>query len=189
MDNVPQDKKNKFLYDIYDLLSMICYSSAIVFILSLLLFRPVTVKGDSMLPTFHDRDMILIKSFLYEPSNGDVVVLDTSNKNLQHPHIIKRVIACEGDVVDIDPLSGKVSVNGEFIDEPYIKSTIKTTFGDFVYPLTVEPGKVFVLGDNREGSLDSRFIQIDQMDKRYITGEVIFRYFPFNNMTTNFDGK
>lgn len=185
MSETPKNKG--FIFEIYDLMNMICYSSIIVFVLAILFFRPVQVTGISMEPTFQDADKILIRGFLYKPKHSDVVVVDTTNSGLQHSHVIKRVIACAGDTIDLDPITGEVSVNGELLDEPYISDTINMwSFGDFTYPLTVEEGKIFVMGDNRNDSLDSRFAKIGQVDERYVNGKVIFRYFPFNNMGSNF---
>lgn len=190
MDNIQENNGGRgIIFDIYDTLSAVSYSSVFVLLLAILFFRPVQVIGQSMEPTFYDMDRVVIKSFLYSPDHGDVVVVDTTGKETEYPHIIKRVIGCAGDTVDIDSITGTVYVNGEPIPEPYIKEPIAPhSVGHFSYPLVVEDGKVFVMGDNRNNSSDSRFANIGQVDVKYVTGKVIFRFFPLDRFGGEFGG-
>lgn len=138
--------------------------------------RVVTVDGDSMLPTLKDREhVILLNNLPYgEPQRGDIVVarIPAFSSEL----IVKRVIAVQGDVVDIDFAAGTVSVNGQILQEDYVRGATTIHFGmeGVAFPLTVEEGCVFLLGDNREDSYDSRYAPIGQVDTRYILGKVIF---------------
>ena len=96
--------------------------------------------------------------------------------------IVKRIIATGGDTIDIDPVTGDVLVNGEVLDEPYIAEKINTLekMGDMTYPQTVPEGCVFVMGDNRNYSTDSRWSQLGMVDERYILGHVLSVVYPFS---------
>ena len=100
--------------------------------------------------------------------------------------IVKRIIATGGDTVDIDPVTGDVSVNGEVLDEPYINETIDVLehMGDLTYPQTVPEGCVFVMGDNRNASTDSRDSRLGMVDERYILGHVQSVVFPISDFGT-----
>ena len=109
---------------------------------------------------------------------GDIVVVD---RYTQEP-LIKRVIALEGDIIDIDPETHEVSVNGEVLDEPYVSTP--TDLKDFSGPQEVPEGKVFVMGDNRTYSKDSRTDEIGFVDASDIVGRAIFRIWPFSRAGT-----
>lgn len=147
-----------------------------VVILFTFAFRVVGVIGPSMEETLHEDDRLITINYLI-PKYGDIVAI-TQPGNLEEP-LVKRVIATEGQTVDIDFNAGLVYVNGALLTEDYIKNPT-TVFGDVTYPVTVPKGHVFVLGDNRERSMDSRYSQVGMVDNRYIFGKVIFRLFPFN---------
>jgi signal peptidase I len=134
-----------------------------------------------MVPTLQHGDRLLVlNSMLYDDYKyGDVVVL-RKDTFMQEP-IVKRVIATEGQVVDIDFLTGEVRVDGVLLDEPYIHTPTDRSEG-VEFPVVVEPGHVFVMGDNRGNSLDSRSHEIGQIDKRQILGKAIFLLFPGNNL-------
>ena len=127
---------------------------AVVFIFTFL-FRVVSVSGQSMEPNLQSGDRVVVSSYFYNPQPGDIVVI-TRTVGLDQP-IIKRVIATEGQEVDIDFDKGVVLVDGEVLDESaYIENGITTQRSDFEFPMTVPEGYVFVLGDNRPRSADSR---------------------------------
>lgn len=154
------------------------YLLAVVIILLLLVFRIVVVSGPSMNDTLVDGDYILLLSntFYREPKVGDIIVACKENFEQGEP-IIKRVIATEGQTVDIDFEAGTVSVDGEILDEPYIL-TPTNLFEGVEFPVTVEKGCIFVMGDNRNRSKDSRSLEIGQIDRREVLGKALFLFFP-----------
>ena len=147
----------------------------IALLVSILLFvfvaRIVSVEGTSMVPTFLHTDRVLISNLCYAPSTGDVVVLQTDSYGGEP--LIKRVIATEGQTIDIDFEAGVVYVDGVALDEPYTAAPTYERL-DFSGPVTVPDGCVFVMGDNRNGSTDSRDDRIGMVDCRCILGKVLF---------------
>lgn len=148
----------------------------------LLLFRVVQVDGSSMYETLHngDRLLLLSRSVYRTPKCGDIVVIskDSFRNGRQ---IIKRVIATEGQTVNIDFDERIVYIDGEPLEESYTYFPQFTTAmkrGDIQFPLTVDDGCVFVMGDNRNDSLDSRYSEIGQIDCREILGKVVFLLIP-----------
>lgn len=160
---------------------MICMLVAVMAVLMLFL-RIIVVDGPSMERTLLNGDyMLLVSNMFYkEPKHGDVVVVSKQAYDNGKP-IVKRVIATEGQTVDIDFNEGIVYVDGVAQDEPYTK-TLTTLKEGTVFPLVVEEGKVFVMGDNRNNSKDSRSTQIGQVDKREVLGKVAFILFPGTGM-------
>ena len=163
----------------YEWLEALSSSLIVVVLLFTLLFRIVNVSGPSMLPTLQDNDRVLLTSYFYRPQPGDVVVI-THTAKLQEP-IIKRVIALENQTVDIDFETGTVYVDGQALDESaYIANGITTQPSDYTYPLTVPEGHLFVLGDNRAVSKDSRNSSVGMIDERYVLGKAELVVFPFS---------
>ena len=161
--------------------SMIMFFLPAIFLLTFV-GQSVEVRGNSMLPTFQDGDQTITRSIFYTPRHGDVIVF--SRHDVQDgTMLVKRVIALEGDVVDIHPVTGTVFVNYEAIDEPYASDHV-TLPGDIAYPFTVPPGYIFVLGDNRSpgGSLDSRSTRLGPVDEREVIGQVVAVIAPLNRL-------
>ena len=163
------------------------FSSALltVILLFTFIFRMVTVEGPSMRETLHAKDNLIISHLFYTPKQNDIVVIQVPNNPLFSDPIIKRVIAVEGQTIDFDFEYWKVYVDGEEIDEPYINSIAGEwmSASNILYeslPITIEPGKIFVMGDNRNNSADSRSASLGQVDVNDVVGRVIFRVFPFN---------
>lgn len=159
---------------LHDLVYLIC---AILLVL-LLCFRVVIVSGDSMKNTLVDGDyLLLLSNFFYrDPQQGDIIVASKDSFRDGEP-IVKRVIATEGQEVDIDFETGTVYVDGVKLDEPYIYTTTTVQEG-MTFPLTVEEGHVFVMGDYRSVSMDSRSPEIGLIDNREILGKAIFLLLP-----------
>jgi len=173
-----QPEKAGFHKDILDTLrDFISWLIAIVLIF-LLLFRIVIVSGPSMNNTLWDGDYLLLLSnvFYGEPKQGDIIVAAKNSFHSGEP-IIKRVIATEGQKVDIDFDAGIVYVDGIALEEKYTRTPTNLAEGT-AFPLVVEAGCVFVMGDNRNDSKDSRSPEIGQIDCREILGKVIFLVFP-----------
>ena len=166
--------------DLMTLLHDLVYILGTVALVFVFFFRVVTVDGDSMCPTLRDRDKVLLLSSIWygDPQTGDIVVARIPAFSSEP--IVKRVIAVGGDVVDIDFDTGQVFVNGQVLEEAYIPEPTRRDFGQqgTDFPLTVEPGCVFLMGDNRNESYDSRFEKIGQVDERNILGRVIFLMIP-----------
>lgn len=133
-----------------------------------------TVKGNSMNDTYQDGDFVLIKKNA-DISYGDVVILDLRDYDTIGSEFIKRVIGKEGDVIDINFETGEVKRNGEVLDEPYIKELTLTDELGHEYPVTVPDGCYFVMGDNRNDSLDSRSDRVGFVPEKYVKGKVVKR--------------
>ena len=166
-------KKSVILY-LHDLLYMLMA----IMLVFLLFFRIIVVSGDSMYSTLLDGDYLLLLGNLFyqEPDHGDIVVISKKSFDDGKP-IVKRVIATEGQSVDIDFENAVVYVDGIALDEPYINSPTSFNEGT-VFPLTVAEDCIFVLGDNRGVSRDSRDPVIGQIDKREVLGKAIFLMLP-----------
>lgn len=181
----PETKKPKesgpatgFAENCYEWMEALIASLILVTVLFSFVLRVVNVSGSSMLPNLHSDDRVLLFSLSYRPRPGDVVVI-THTERLSEP-IIKRVIALEGQRVDIDFAAGTVLVDGARLDESgYIRNGTTTQPSDFRFPLTVPKGCVFVLGDNRSVSNDSRSRDVGMVDKRCILGKAEWIVYPF----------
>ncbi len=167
------------IFSCFEWIEALITSLISVVILFTFLFRVVNVSGPSMLPNLQSNDRVVLSSYFYKPHQGDVIVI-THTEKLKEP-IIKRVIALENQVVDINFATGIVSVDGVALDESaYIENGITTQPSDYTYPLTVTKGHVFVLGDNRAVSNDSRSSDVGMVDERYILGKAQLILFPFD---------
>ena len=156
--------------------ALVCSVLAVV-VLFTFVIRMIGVDGHSMVPTLQDKDRLLVlNSMLYDDYQyGDIVVLRKPTF-LAKP-IVKRVIATEGQTVDIDFSTGSVYVDGALLKEDYINELTFTEEGT-VFPLTVPEGSIFVMGDNRNHSNDSRDSRLGTVDTRYVIGKAVFMAFP-----------
>ena len=158
---------SKGVRSMYEWLEEIVFALVAVILVFTFLFRVVTVTGKSMLQNFVEGEMVVVTNVLEEP-------------------IIKRVIATEGQTVDIDYDTGTVYIDGEALNETQFGIENGITFHPYdgyealVFPQTVPKGCVFVLGDNRTVSRDSRYAEIGMIDTRHIMGEAVFTLYPFD---------
>lgn len=143
-------------------------------------FRLSGVRGTSMVPTFNNSDQIIMRVIGYDaPKRGDIVVV-MSDAFPDEP-LVKRVVAVGGDIVDFDYNEGSLILNGETQYEPYIREPI-TKFGNQTFPFTVSEGCVFVMGDNRNASTDSRWMEVGELPVDNIIGKVTLRIWPVTGM-------
>ena len=166
--------QSSLLMYLHDLIYMI----AVVMVVFMLLFRIVIVSGTSMYSTLYDGDWLLVTgSVLYkDPQVGDIIVASKDSFNDGEP-IIKRVIATEGQTVDIDFEAGIVYVDGVALQEDYTYTPTNVQEGN-AFPITIAEGCIFVMGDNRNNSRDSRHPDIGMIDTREVLGKAIFLMFP-----------
>lgn len=157
------------------------YMMITIMLVFLLLFRVIVVSGDSMYSTLWDGDFLLLLGnvFYQEPQRGDIVVISKKSFDDGKP-IVKRVIATEGQTVNIDFAAGIVYVDGNALEEPYIRD-LTYVYEGVNFPLTVAEGCIFVLGDNRPVSRDSRSPEIGQIDKREVLGKALVLMLPGTN--------
>ena len=157
------------------------YLLAIIMVVFILVFRIVIVDGTSMNRTLLHGDYILLLNNLFygEPESGDIIVLSKNSYDDGAP-LVKRVIATEGQIVDIDFEAGIVYVDGVELDEPYVNTPTNTS-GGMLFPLIVDDGCIFVMGDNRNKSKDSRYPEIGIIDEREVLGKAIFLVLPGTN--------
>ena len=154
-------------------------SAALVLVLIFsFFFRIIQVDGRSMVPTLTHGDKLIVWAAGYTPQRGDVVIVD-SYTSYGRP-LVKRVIAKGGDTVSIDYATGTVAVNGEVLQEDYIAEPTYLGY-DVQFPYTVPEGTVFVMGDNRNQSLDSRSTYVGCIDERDILGKVLVCFMPFTD--------
>ncbi len=175
--DAPKNKKaKKSKMGIFEVVEAAVAAIVVVTVLFLFCFRVFSVDGPSMKPTLQPEDRIVVSNVGYKAQQGDIVVLSGTD-GTQKP-IVKRVIAVAGDVVDINFTTGVVTVNGK--EESY-SDELTTQQADIAFPITVPEGTVFVLGDNRGVSLDSRSSRVGCVDERKIVGKVLFRFYPLGD--------
>lgn len=173
-----QAKKNRSRWiKIFDLCSSVVAAMVIIFIIFTFICRPTSVVGESMTNTLQNGDWLLATR-QSEYKYGDIVII--TQPNVHDEPLIKRVIATEDQTVEINFTSGQVIIDGKEIHEPYIRELIHSNnVGVKIWK--VEKGKVFVMGDNRNHSSDSRDPGVGQIDTRYILGKARLRILPFGN--------
>ena len=165
----------------YELLGIVIGVLVAVILVFTFVGRLTWVAGSSMYPTLHDREIMLVQSIGYTPRQGDVVVL--TQKSYRNDSIVKRVIALGGQTVRIDYDENAVYVDGERLDEPYINreedDPMEVRPSDWTEEITVPEGCVFVMGDNRNHSGDSRDPDIGVVAEENIIGRSLLVLFPF----------
>lgn len=185
-DGAPAEKKEDsagFAGDLFTWLQALTFALVVIMVVFTFLGRIIGVDGHSMEPTLLNREMLLLQCAGYEPQQGDVVVLHKSFTTTSEP-IVKRVIATGGQSVHIDYSSSTVYVDGEPLDEPYLGEPMVQP-GSYTMQGTdwdVPEGSVFVMGDNRNNSSDSREDSLGPVDTRYVLGRAVLVIFPFSHI-------
>ena len=164
----------------YDWIQSLISALLICVLVFVFVMRIMDVKGSSMVPTLKNGDKVLVSDLFYEPARGDIVVFKKDSYD-SGKALVKRVVAVAGDVVNIDFEKGIVYVNGEALEEDYI-DVLTTTKIDFIGPQTVPDNCLFVMGDNRNASTDSRKKEIGMVDNRMLLGRAYYVLFPVNDM-------
>lgn len=192
----PVNNPQSSVTEAYDWVESIVFALAIVIVIFTFIVRVIGVCGVSMENTLNAgvvnendfRDRVVISDLGYKtPKRGDIVVIKSSAA-LNNELIIKRVIGVGGDTVNIDFNKHTVSVNGKVLDEPYIKEPTSER-GDVSFPVKVPQGHVFVMGDNRNDSYDSRFSAVGMVDDKDIIGHALLRIYPLNEVKLLTGGK
>ncbi len=171
-------KDQQMRLDLYDWIQSLMVALVICITIFIFAIRVVDVSGSSMWPTLLDGDKMLVSNLFFTPQRGDIVVFKTDNYDPEKA-LVKRVIATEGQEVSIDFERGVVYIDGSPIEEDYIAELTKTKL-DFIGPQTVPEGCLFVMGDNRNASTDSRKKEIGMVDTRMILGRAYYVIFPLS---------
>ena len=166
--------------DLYFWLQALVAALVLLILVFTFVGRIIGVSGSSMVPTLHDGDMLLLQSIGYTPRQGDVVVLTKEFDAADGP-IVKRVIATGGQHVVIDYAAGTVTVDGVALDEPYINEPMERPMGESITDVVVPEGSIFVMGDNRNHSSDSRDVTLGTVDERYVLGRAVWVLLPFQD--------
>lgn len=196
--------------EIFEWFYTIAIALIIAFLIKGFLFDVVRVDGDSMYPTLLDNDRLIITKLGYTPNQKDIIILDSTYKrreqyyaireqngeninfatkfiesfslpqDLKKRFYVKRIIALPGQTVDI--VDGKVLVDGEILNEEYYQGTTPISDPTVNYPVTIDEGHVFVMGDNRHNSSDSRSSTLGQVPIDAILGKAQIRIWPLNSI-------
>lgn len=185
------EKMPRWTKELIDWVVVIVVALVISFLLSTFVLKFARVQGASMENTLYNNDMLYVNKLMYKPEKGDVVIVKAEDFTPDEPYWVKRVIATEGDTLYINFTTGDVYVNDEIIDEPYIAEKTKLK-GKYINelganysrenPIVIGEGEVFVMGDNRNHSRDSRNEGPIPVEK--IEGHAVFRFWPLSEMTT-----
>ena len=191
---VKEEPRSGFAAELFEWLEAIAFALAIVVLLFTFVLRIVSVDGASMNPTLDNEDRILVRNIFYTPEENDIVILVAPVGDDYNKPLVKRVIAVGGEyiqIVDGVAYVGPTEDNMTPRTIPYLEDISRDRYGDmydFSSPVYVPEGSVFVMGDNRNNSLDSRDRRLGIVDNRYVLGKVIFRIYPFDSFGKIIDG-
>ena len=177
-----KEEKEGFAGDLFAWLQALSFALLILMVIFTFFGRIIGVDGSSMLPTLTNGDLLFLQCAGYEPEQGDVVVLHKSFAATSEP-IVKRVIATVGQSVHIDYGTSTVYVDGEALDEPYLGEPMLQPGSDSMQQTDwdIPDGSVFVMGDNRNNSSDSRVDSLGAVDNDYVLGKALVVLFPFSH--------
>lgn len=206
------EKKSNWKHEVFEWVYTIVIAVVIALLLKGFVFDFVRVDGSSMYPTLHDKDRLIVSKLGYTPKQGDIIILDSHYKNREkyYDHLadeqgteelnwftkltkrvgmseeykpkyfVKRVIALPGQTVDIK--NNKVYVDGVELDEPYYNGATTVRDSSMTFPQVVEDDMVFVMGDNRPNSLDSRSSTLGQVPYEAVMGKSQIRILPLSDI-------
>lgn len=175
--SAPAEGRGRMVPELFEWVETAVQTLVCVMLIFTFVARTSIVFGTSMIDTLHHNDLLVVSRLLYVPQRGDIVVV--TKPNYENEPIVKRIIALEGQRVDIDFELGVVTVDGVALDESYVHTPTNLRY-DVEFPVVVPEGELFVLGDNRNGSLDSRSTSIGFIDERYVMGKAYWRVLPFS---------
>lgn len=177
-----EEPRSKAAVAVLEWLEMFVSCFSVVLLIVTFVVRQSPVIGSSMTNTLHEKDVVIVNELFYKPRQGDVIVAQSVPLGYDET-IVKRVIATGGQTVDIDFDTWTVYVDGEALDEPYVlyRSGVSMHEADISFPLDVPEGYIFVMGDNRNGSMDSRDSRVGLIDERMVVGHVILRILPLSS--------
>lgn len=184
-ENLSNEKKvsKGFLKELYEWTQAIAIAVVLALFINQFVFSIVEVQGASMEPTLNNSERLFVFKSFYEPKNKDIIIIKSEQLG---KYIVKRVIAVGGQTVDIDKETGEVYVNGKLQNETYVNEGTNYYVGNTQeYPLTVPEGHVFVMGDNRGNSMDSRALGV--LENEDIMGKAIFRIWPISSFGGLYD--
>ena len=194
-NGAPEERKEQdgWRQSLFEWLELLAVVLVIIVTLFTFVVSIVGVDGSSMYPPLHDRDLMLVQRIAYTPRQGDVIVL-RKDHTFGDQALVKRVIATGGQTVYIDYDNNTITVDGEILEEPYLNYEYDDMYGsDYMadkvdldpqyvnQEFTVPEGCIFVCGDNRNHSSDSRVAQLGMVDERYVIGRVLLVFFPFSD--------
>ncbi len=176
---IEEKKPFNFLREVYEWSQSIALAVVLALLLNQFVFAMVQVEGSSMMPTLETKERLVVTKLFYEPKAKDIVVVKS---HALGKFIIKRVIAVPGDEIDLRAETGDVLVNGEVLDEPYILEKMRSIGTLYNYPITVPENYIFVMGDNRNNSQDSRNLGLIPFED--VVGRASLRVAPFSKFGT-----
>ncbi len=189
---------NLFIGTLLDIFSYMLTTLFCILVLNIYVFHVAYVQGDSMVPTLQDKDKLLVDGLKWSPSCGDIVIISADSAGLLnedgtpyqtdglHKVIVKRVIAVAGQTLDMDFEHGYVYRDGSLLDESYTNTKTNAPVMDaaFSYPITIPEGYIYVMGDNREVSKDSRYADVGLIPLSEVEGCVLLRIQPLQKFGT-----